>query len=195
VLGVVWLALVLAGSGLLWRYKTTPGAPGAPPHTWPNESRVQLAPDVPTLLLFAHPMCPCTRASLDELEVLVSRAGGGVRPYVLLVKPEDPGEDYDATRYWARAASIPGVTPRVDERGEEAARFAAATSGHVLLYAADGRLLYSGGITAARGHDGDNDGLRAILAIVGRRAPARDTQPVFGCSLVDPQPPAEEAAR
>ena len=37
-------------------------------------------------------------------------------------------------------------------------RFGAETSGQTLLYDRDGRLLFSGGTTGSRGHDGDNAG-------------------------------------
>jgi hypothetical protein len=52
----------------------------------------------------------------------------------------------------------------------------------VVLYNAAGALLFSGGITAARGHEGDNAGREMVLAHLaandaGRRAP------VFGCPL------------
>jgi hypothetical protein len=193
--GVAWLVLVLTGSGLLWRYKATPGTPGSPPATWPSESRIAPSPDLPTLVMFAHPMCPCTRASLDELEVLVSGAQASVRAYVLFVKPDDVGDDYDVTNYWARVEQIPGVVPRIDEGGREADRFGSVTSGHVLLYSPGGRLLYSGGITGARGHAGDNQGRRALIALLRHGAPRSERQPVFGCSLEDPQPPGEEAVR
>ena len=41
----------------------------------------------------------------------------------------------------------PGVTSWDDAGGKLAQRFGVLTSGHVLLYDTDGRLLYSGGIT------------------------------------------------
>ena len=54
----------------------------------------------------------------------------------------------------------------------------------MLLYAPDGRLLYSGGTTGGRGRTGDNAGRAAILnALADRDAEA--TAPVFGCSLFD----------
>ena len=77
-----------------------------------------------------------------------------------------------------------------DADGVEAARFGAKTSGQALLYAADGRLLFHGGLTPSRGHEGDNEGLRRVTAILDGKA-ARDESPVFGCSLRD----ADEVAK
>jgi hypothetical protein len=52
------------------------------------------------------------------------------------------------------------------------------------LYAPTGKLLFSGGITASRGHEGDNVGRSAIVSfILNGHAPVNHT-PVFGCSLL-----------
>ena len=52
-----------------------------------------------------------------------------------------------------------------------------------MFYDARGALLFSGGITGARGHAGDNAGRRAIVALLNR-SPARSRATnVFGCSL------------
>jgi len=73
-----------------------------------------------------------------------------------------------------------------DEDGIEARSFGAVTSGQALLYSAQGRLLFSGGITESRGHSGDNAGRSAIESLVmngseGLRTPA--STPVYGCPL------------
>jgi hypothetical protein len=70
-----------------------------------------------------------------------------------------------------------------DPDGVEARRFGAETSGHTLLFAGDGRLLFSGGITASRGHAGDNAGESVIVALVNNQTPALTRTLVFGCSL------------
>jgi hypothetical protein len=86
------------------------------------------------------------------------------------------------------------VTAVADPDGEEAQRFGAATSGHVLLFDPAGELRFSGGITASRGHVGDNDGcdrlIRLLTAGVGAERPsgvgipAVSRQPlVYGCPI------------
>jgi hypothetical protein len=51
------------------------------------------------------------------------------------------------------------------------------------VYDTTGILEFHGGITDGRGHEGDNDGMLAVLAI-GRdeKSPVSKT-PVYGCSL------------
>jgi hypothetical protein len=71
-----------------------------------------------------------------------------------------------------------------DQGGVEARRFDVEGSGHVLLYAPSGKLLFSGGITPSRGHEGDNAGRSAIVSLILRGHAPVDHTPVFGCSLL-----------
>ncbi len=74
------------------------------------------------------------------------------------------------------------------EDGDEARRFGAATSGHVMLYDAAGRLHFSGGITPARGHEGDSLGRDAVIDLIeAYRSAGRRCSPVFGCPLATPR--------
>ncbi len=104
---------------------------------------------------------------------------------VLFAAPSGGGKDWTRADLWDQAAAIPGVQMLLDPDGLLAHRFGAATSGQVLLYSADGRLLFQGGITAARGHEGDNNGSVAILALIAQRDMARAQMqtPVFGGPL------------
>ena len=61
---------------------------------------------------------------------------------------------------------FPGVSVSSDQEGFEAKNFQSTTSGYVLLYDANGRLLFQGGITGSRGHSGENSGRDAIEAIL-----------------------------
>ncbi len=84
-------------------------------------------------------------------------------------------------------AALPGLTIWPDLGGEEARRFGMATSGHVLLYDPEGRRIFSGGITPARGHRGDNRGRQAVLdRILGTERGIAES-PVFGCALATPR--------
>jgi hypothetical protein len=181
--GALWLAGVGAGTKLLWDFQTTPGAPGSPPRRWPAASRIERQPGRSTLLLMAHPQCPCTRASVAELASLVGRIGERTAVHVLVFKPRDFPPDWERSDIWSSAARIPGVRVQADDDGEEAARFGAATSGQVLLYDAGGRLQFSGGITNARGHRGESAGFERIVALANGGVADAATSRVFGCAL------------
>jgi hypothetical protein len=181
--GVLWLAVVGAGLGVLWDFENRPGVAAQPPAQWPTASRLEPATDRPTLVMLAHPHCSCTRASIGELAVLMAQAALRPQAYVLFLKPAQFSHDWEKSPLWHSAAAIPNVTVVRDDDGLEAHRFGAATSGQTMLYDANGRLLFSGGITGSRGHAGDNAGRTAILALLHRETSERDGSLVFGCSL------------
>jgi len=141
--------------------------------------------------MFAHPRCPCTRASINELAVLMAQCEGKLNAHVAFFQPDDAKSDWSQTDLWFSASRIPDVEVFADEEGSEARRFGAATSGQVLLYDSDGELLFQGGITSARGHAGDNVGRSSIVRLLGKtRRPIRERSssteaPVFGCPLFD----------
>ena len=184
VIGIsAWLVIVVIGMASLWKYSITPGTAGTPPAQWPYMSRIPLAHDQFTLVMTAHPQCPCTRASLGELAMVMAHAGSRMRAYVLFVRPSGLSERLVYSDLWSAAQVIPGVTAVVDD-GTEARRFDAATSGQTMVYDRGGRLVFSGGITAARGHWGDNAGVDTITALTVRdKRVGHSRTPVFGCAL------------
>jgi hypothetical protein len=121
---------------------------------------------------------------------------GKLTATVLILRPKGAPAGWERTDLWRSAAAIPNVLVMADEAGTECRRYGAATSGQTCLYAPDGRLLFSGGITESRGHSGDNAGRSAIVSLV--RAPSDDPKsqpvrtPVYGCPLLDPSCTTEE---
>lgn len=181
---LVWGVCCVAGLWALWRYEATPGPATQAPHEWPTGTTLVPAEHGPTLVMFAHPRCPCTRASLDELHQLVAQCGGTVKPLVVFFAPSAAGADWDRTDLWRNAASIPGARVLEDRDGREAGRFGAETSGHTLLYDSSGHLQFSGGITSSRGHHGDNPGRGMLVALLRGGAPAGCETSVYGCPIV-----------
>lgn len=185
VIGAAWLVAIGLGVWILTSYERAPGDAGAPPKSWPVRSRIQLASDRATLVMMAHPQCPCTRASMAELAELMAKVQGKATAYVLFYKPQNSPEDWEKTDLWRSAAAIPGVTVLSDVDGNEARRFGIETSGHTMLFDVKGRLLFSGGITASRGHAGENAGTTALAAMLLDGTSNLSNTLVFGCSLFD----------
>ncbi|HKQ20137.1 MAG TPA: RedB protein [Candidatus Eisenbacteria bacterium] len=187
-LAVVWLIVVVGGMAYTWRYKTIPGRAATAPERWPAASELQRSSERATLVLLAHPRCPCSRASIAELARLHAVIGSRVRTIVLFLRPDGMSEGWERSDLWSRAAEIPGVMVVADADGREARVFGTHTSGEVLDYDRSGTLAYSGGITGARGHEGTSAGFRTIVSLArGQRVDRREA-PVFGCSL-DTRPP------
>jgi hypothetical protein len=183
VFATAWLMALATGFCLLLRYENGPGKIGNVPAAWPAASRIHLAEDRLTLVMLAHPRCPCTRASIGELARLTAQVQNKISAYVLFVTPSGSGPDWQDSALRLSAAKIPGVTVLSDTDGVEAQLFGAETSGHTLVFNTAGQLLFSGGITESRGHAGDNAGENAILTRVKNNAVEGNRTFVFGCSL------------
>jgi hypothetical protein len=179
---IAWLLSIGCGFAVFARYNNKPGPVGAVPRGWPG-LHLERSHDRPTLVMVAHPRCPCTRASIGELAQIMARQQGKLIAYVLFVKPGKADADWDETDLWRSARKIPGVTVLSDSDGVAASRLGAETSGHTFLFAANGQLVFNGGITESRGHAGDNAGKNAIVSLLNDAPAQRKQTFVFGCAL------------
>jgi hypothetical protein len=182
---LLWLALVGAGTVWLLDYSNKVGVAGRAPATIPGVSLVRAGGLKPTLVMFAHPQCPCSRASVVQLDRLMARSGQAFNAQVFFLLPAGMNESWSKGSLWRQAAGIPGVRVAVDREGREAALFGAATSGHCVLYDKEGNLLFQGGLTPARGHEGDSVGADAVLQLLKQRGAEVAVAPVFGCGLCE----------
>jgi hypothetical protein len=182
-----WLLLAAAGLFGMASYDHAAGGTGQTPRQWPAETGIALDGAHATLLMFAHPKCPCTRASIEELNRLLAKCSGEVTPHILFFAPESAPADWALSDLWQSAEEIPGLIVESDPQGKKAERFGAETSGYVVLYNSHGELLFQGGITAGRGHAGENSGETALLSLLSAKTPAMTQTPVFGCSLLNPE--------
>jgi non-ribosomal peptide synthetase component F len=169
----LWSLGIGIGGWEMYRYVTTSGETAAAPASWPAASRIPVADSGATVVMFVHPECPCSRASLAELAEIARITP--VTPRVVFV-----GGDGAA----AATSAFEHVLRIVDATDAEAVRFGALTSGDVVVYGADGALRFSGGITGSRGHVGDNIGRRAALAAITGADNSPTTHAVFGCGLL-----------
>lgn len=179
----LWVLAVLGASQWVWSYKTRPGDAGRIPSMWPEDARLARTYGQPTLLIFIHPECLCSRATLHELGRLLTSIGGRVGVHALFLSPAERTPGWERGTNWDIATDLPGVKVLADEGGAIALRFGVRTSGHALLYDRDGVLRFSGGITPARAHEGSNTGREQIKALVLRGNAEAPTAPVFGCAL------------
>ncbi|MFO0750853.1 MAG: RedB protein [Myxococcota bacterium] len=193
-----WVAGISAALVSVSSYKLTPGSPAtALLSQWPADSAIAMDDARPTLVVFAHPRCPCTAATLAELREILAYRSTRVATTVAIERwADDPAGAVRGDR-WKEAEAIPGVRVIEDLEGREAERFGATTSGHVVLYAPDGRLLFAGGITPGRGHVGASPQRERLEALLDGRdvdlPPTSAPHPlsrlvagaVYGCPLQD----------
>lgn len=185
---VLWSAAVVAGIQRVWSYKNTPGTQSSAPETWPGSLLVNIDDERATLMMFVHPLCVCTRASLTELREALDATGRSTAVWIVLLSPKGIAENWDDRNIADISDRIPEATIITDVDGKEADRFGASTSGHVVVYDRNGTLTFSGGITGARGHIGDNDGRRDVITALRGGSDHSHQHPIFGCGLDDPEP-------
>jgi hypothetical protein len=182
-----WLSVVAAALVGLTRYKSAPGTEGDVPSRWPAAAAavVALDHDRATVLMFVHARCPCTRASLEELSKVLARHPHDAAVHIVADQRSSSGARDTLSR--ARALRDEGVLDIIDDADGSLARtFGAETSGAVVVYGADGVLRFHGGITASRGHEGDNHGADALAqALLTPAAASPSWAPTFGCGLFD----------
>lgn len=165
------------------QYEFTAGAPGEPPVLWPENADLDTNDHYPTLVVFAHPKCPCTRATISELSRVVTQSRGQLDTFIVFIKPDGTPDGWERTDLWDSAAAIPGVHVVADLGSELSEQFRIQTSGSAVMYSPDGRRIFHGGITSTRGHEGANAGTDAILSLISNKSPTQTTTPVFGCAL------------
>jgi hypothetical protein len=181
---IAWTTATVAALAAMADYASHPGVSARAPATWPDASTLPRARAQATLVMVAHTKCACTRSSLRELERLMTHAGDGLGAFVVFVGPRDRG----VLDLREAARAIPNV--RVVEDESEARLFGAATSGQVLLYDEGGSLVFRGGITPSRGHEGASAGGDAVRRfLTARSAGSAQTSAVFGCSLFETRTP------
>ncbi len=182
-LALLWLGLIGLGFVAWERYDTTPGESAAAAGGPGQRS---------TLVMFLHPHCPCSRASLNELADLLGGPHPPVSVRVVFVRPKGVPTGWEKTALWDAAAGLPGVVPTCDEGGAEARRAGATTSGHVVLFDSAGERAFGGGISRARGRQGGGPGRRAVEVIWAGRDPGVREFPVYGCPLLTAESCSDE---
>lgn len=184
---LIWFCALLLGSVALGAYAHRPGARGAAPEAWPG---AVLGPrsERATLVVFAHPHCPCTRASVETAEELAREAEGAMDVRVVFSVPPAADDDWSDTALVRAVEASPLLEARWDRGGDQALACGAHTSGHALLFTADGRLAYDGGLTPSRGHAGSFRGTAAILDALDSAPNTPVRLAVLGCPLHDRAP-------
>jgi hypothetical protein len=90
IVAALWIGCLITGSVFLTRYERTPGSDAPAPSQWPSGVSAPRGPNLPTLVMFLHPNCPCSRASIGGSLIYIEKP---------LVGLHSPGN-------WGRADSV-----------------------------------------------------------------------------------------
>jgi hypothetical protein len=181
--GVLWAGTVCAMYRALRRFESTPGKAAIAHDPWPEESKVFRPAGAWTLVTLIHPHCSCSAATVEELRAILEKAPPSVRSYVLVYKPSEFPAGWENTEVVLAARHLPRTKVVLDPDAREAKLFGGFTSGQTFLYDGDGRLRFSGGVTALRGHAGVNRAVAEVVRIAQSHV-GTSTHPVFGCAIV-----------
>jgi len=187
---LIWCTGIATGFALLFAHGAKPNLQVPSANCWPCDVEIERLKDVSTLLFFVHPQCPCTFASLAELERVVAQPDISLQIIVILDCPTEKLDEWLQTAVAKRAKGISNARILVDSDGQLASKFRASVSGQCLLYSPNGKLVFQGGLTASRGHEGESFGQALLIQMLSLRAPteleSRQPQevPVYGCELV-----------
>ncbi|MFN0206590.1 MAG: hypothetical protein ACKVS6_09805 [Planctomycetota bacterium] len=181
-----WFLLVIAGFAVLVKFSTTPGPNITVPVTMPECVPVALDHKHFNLLVFMHPHCPCSAATIGELARVAARCGDRlvISVFFYTDRAQVFGDEWARSELWDAAAAIKNIYIQSDDRGAVAEMFSVQTSGHAILYNSRGELVFHGGITSARGHSGDNRGVDAIYQSVFNNNEMLQITPAFGCPIL-----------
>lgn len=178
----IWAASIGIGFVFLTDYSMRPGKPANVSRHIPSGIFTESTEELPKLVLFIHPRCPCSRATLNELARIVANEQNRAKIKIFFYKPDNESSEWVKTDLWETAENIPGVDVEImNEANIE--KFGVVTSGQAILYSADGETVFSGGITLGRGHEGKSDGRAAIENYLETGAISVSETPVFGCLL------------
>ena len=180
-----WIVLIIGGTLAITAYSNTPGVRPETVACWPETSTLTRSEDSPTVVLFLHPKCPCSVSTLREMERALSGNSDQVEVQIGLFCPPNEPDEWTKTSLSKFAEHLKPGSTFIDRSAVEARRFGVLTSGHVLVFSASGKILFSGGVTAAKGHDGENRGGLALRSLCrGDDLPLIE-QPVFGCPIIE----------
>ena len=180
-----WLFAVLESSIFLTSYQLRSDQPGVVA-SWPSASKIKRTHDSEHLLLFIHPKCVCSHATIDQLKQVLPLSPNDCQFSVAVYCPDGKSQSWLETRLADTIADLKPDEIRLAVDGYEAQQFGVTTSGHLLHFDNNGSLKFSGGITSSRGHRGDCIALKSLKKTLSRKSVHHSqlvTFPVFGCTI------------
>lgn len=178
---LIWIFLVLSGFAFFYQYEFEEGDF----HVKKDYSKIIekhfSSQDLSNILIcFLHPKCPCSDATIYELNRLRT-SNKELKIIAVLSFPENTYSEWKTiNRVDNQLSRIEGLEIIEDKNSEMAKDFGGLTSGSCYLFR-DSELMFAGGITPSRGHLGKTE----AHEIISKKASNEDllVQKVFGCPI------------
>ena len=178
---VIWLTLFATAYYVLLQYDFK--SSDSKLSKIPRATQLPISKQGPTLIAFLHAKCPCSRASINEIDRLLTSHGKDLKTIFVFSKEKDLELAWIQESELYKKAQKMSVEIIIDPNNSEAKVFKAQTSGKVFLVSPKQEILFQGGVTASRGHEGNNSGITAIQKILAGKNSQIDFQPSFGCLI------------
>jgi hypothetical protein len=173
---VLWGVALATGFHKAMGWEFQPGQAALPAH-------IHAKPDErPLLIVVLHSQCPCSLATIENLTTLSVD-----QRHRLRIRFVFTGPDMETSPAAKKASSFAEAEKEFLSEAEVVGRYGARTSGQAFLYDVHGHLVFSGGLTEARGVAGRvSDGMSAIVDTLAGRS-CLVSAPVYGCALETPK--------
>ena len=179
----LWGAAVITCFAVLANYGQRPGEVGVPCSA--QDAGIELVSEHYTLVMAIHPKCPCSSASMYELERLIQRCSSPVDCVFVVYESAIQPSNWYEDELSSIQPRFPNAQVIRDPGGDLSRQLGAVTSGSTVLYDPSGSAVFWGGITSSRAHAGDNLGSDSIRAIVDGEQPVRNQTLVYGCPITE----------
>ncbi len=136
-----------------------------------------------TMFVVLHPQCTCSRATVHELSRVLAGTHSAPDIYVLLYRPSVLPQGWNENGVLPSLAAGLNAHLVQDMDGRYAAALGASTSGEVLVFSGKDDLLFQGGVTSLRGHEGRSAGSDRLLDALKDQTPFPLAVSVFGCPI------------
>ncbi|MEM9411025.1 MAG: hypothetical protein AAGA30_07925 [Planctomycetota bacterium] len=177
-----WMICVGLFAMVLIRYEYQ-SEPVIVPSQWPSQSQINRMPDAYELVLFLHPKCVCSYATLDQLTKILPANREHLNFTLSVYCPKSRDSQWSQTDLTESFQALFPSQVVIDHENREASCFGVNCSGHLVLYDPDGSLLFSGGITKSRGHRGDCIAAETLKKTILEKNTGPFSYPAFGCKL------------
>ena len=181
---------IVIGNWLLFEYSNRPSDSGQIKN---HLSQIDSLPDAltnknassekrSTILVFYHPHCPCTVATIRNLERSWTRLSQDSTILAFAYRPSETGDSWISSTSTGILKRM-GANVIVDPDGQNCTKFGVLTSGHLLVYNDEGALQFSGGVTSSGGHEGDCPAISDLVQKISNQSKQAKQWPVYGCQI------------
>lgn len=140
-----------------------------------------------SLIFFYHPHCPCTRATVRCLERLFTRFVDQPNFVAVAYCPGTKDDSWIESSLTAILRNVGQSQIVIDRDGRYCECFGVHTSGHAVVYDDAGKLIFSGGVTPGRGHEGHSQAASDLVDKINGLPGEVSHWPVYGCLIIEPE--------